>query len=76
MQVIAKRSFVGYVKGAARSIAEGSQFELPDGVDWVQAGFVLPVDVPAIQPDGPEVAAISPNEIAVLPTAKAKKATI
>lgn len=73
MQVIANRSFVGYVDGVARSVCEGDRFDLPETVDWLTAGFVSPA---LTIPTEPQAAVIVPSESAVLPVAKAKKAAV
>lgn len=39
MRVVALVSFAG--KGI--TVARGAEFDLPDGVDWLQAGLVAPV---------------------------------
>lgn len=45
MKVRALTSFAGVdINGTPHSIAAGAEFELPPGVDWVQAGLVVPVD--------------------------------
>ena len=44
MKVKCVRSFVGHApNGRFYSPGMGDEFELPDGVDWLQAGFVVPV---------------------------------
>ena len=41
--VICVRSFSGLVDGNSVTHHEGQVFALPDGVDWVEAGFVVPL---------------------------------
>lgn len=41
--VICVRSFSGLVDGNSVTHHEGQVFVLPDGVDWVVAGFVIPL---------------------------------
>jgi len=43
MKVVAIRNFVGIVQHVKRTYEEGQEFDLPDGVDWIQAGLVAPV---------------------------------
>jgi hypothetical protein len=43
MKVVALVSFVGRVGVNTLSVASGDEFDLPDGVDWLQAGLVAPV---------------------------------
>lgn len=43
MKVRALVSFAGKVGVNTLSIARGAEFDLPDGVDWFQAGLVAPV---------------------------------
>lgn len=40
------RALVSF-SGAAGTIARGAEFDLPDGVDWLKAGLVVPVTEPA-----------------------------
>ena len=35
--------FVGVVSGSVYHVTSGEEFELPDGADWIGAGFVVPV---------------------------------
>jgi hypothetical protein len=44
MRVRALKSFAGMVDGAVVQVRAGSEMELPEGVDWLQAGFVAVVD--------------------------------
>ena len=71
MVVRAVIGFAGIVAGQSRSVRVGEVFTLPDGVDWLTAGFVVPV-----LPDAgaPETASIDPRtEAAVLPAGKRKR---
>jgi hypothetical protein len=43
MRVVALQAFVARIGLNSQSIAKGSEFDLPDGVDWLQAGLVAPV---------------------------------
>ncbi len=43
MRVVALVSFAGRVGVNSLSIARGAEFDLPEGVDWLQAGLVAPV---------------------------------
>lgn len=47
MRVAALVAFVGKVNGDTLTYARGAEFDLPDGVDWLQAGLVAPVATPA-----------------------------
>lgn len=68
MKVRAVIGFVGIVAGQSRSVRDGEVFDLPDGVDWLKAGFVVPV-LPA-----PETASVDPRtQTAVMPAGKPKK---
>lgn len=44
MRVRALKSFAGMVNGAVVQVRAGSELELPEGVDWLQAGFVVAVE--------------------------------
>lgn len=69
IRVRALVSFAGVVDGQSRAVAVGEEFDLPDGLDWLQAGLVVPV-----LPPGPETASIEPRtEAAVMPTGKRKQ---
>lgn len=46
MRVVALVSFAGRVGMDSVSVARGAEFDLPDGVDWLAAGLVAPVDSP------------------------------
>ena len=47
MKVKALRSFVGTTgDGQTMSVNKGSVFALPAGVDWLEAGFVEPIEKP------------------------------
>lgn len=68
MLVRAVIGFAGIVAGQSRSVRVGEIFDLPDGVDWLTVGIVVPV-VPS-----PETASIEPRtETAVLPPGKRKR---
>ena len=47
--------------------SEGDEFELPEGVDWLQAGFVVPLKEQKI-----ETATAKPKERAAIRTGKPK----
>lgn len=66
MKVRAVKSFGGSQYGHR---AAGSVFDLPDGVDWLEAGLVVPVE-PEI-----ETAAMEAPEKAVKPKPKKKRVT-
>ena len=61
MLVKAVKSFGGSQHGHR---AEGSVFELPDGVDWLQAGLVVPVgeEVETATLEAPEKA-VKPSRV-------------
>jgi len=64
MRVQAKKNFAAQVPGLGRFRAEvGDEFDLPAGVDWVEAGLVEPVS------REPETAAVKPGENAMRPRA-------
>lgn len=65
MKVRALKSFGSTEYG---HVSAGSEFELPDGVDWLTAGLVEPVI------DEPEAAVIEPPEKAVKPRVTRRKA--
>ena len=44
MKVKALVGFVGTVDGKTVSHPAGSEFELPDGADWLRAGLVVAVE--------------------------------
>lgn len=68
MQVRALVGFVGIVNGQSRAVRAGEVFDLPDGVDWLTAGFVAPVA------PGVETAAVDPRaERAVIAPGKPRK---
>ena len=64
MKVIALKSFGGTEYG---SYSTGDIFELPEGVDWLKAGLVRPLEVEA------ETATAEPVEKAVKPRARRRK---
>lgn len=67
MRVRALVGFVGIVNGQSRAVQAGEVFDLPAGVDWLTAGFVVPVE-----PDV-ETASLDPRqEAAVMPSGKGK----
>ncbi len=43
------RALVSFA-GRNMTVARGAEFDLPDGVDWLQAGLVVPVTEPAPAP--------------------------
>ncbi len=61
MRVVALVSFAGRVGVNSLSIARGAEFDLPDGVDWLQAGLVAPV----VLTSSPTGAAPAPHMTAV-----------
>ena len=64
MKVKVIRSFVD---GKYGSKGMNDIIDLPDGVDWLKAGFVIPIE------DETETAAIKPPRAAVKKTAKPRK---
>ena len=66
MWVVAKRSFFGYANGVSMVIAENQIFDLPDGTDWIEAGFVVPLMPGA--PATPEASEADPNGESTTPT--------
>jgi hypothetical protein len=68
MRVIAKKSFVASVGEQMIRASEGDELELPEGVDWLNAGLVEPVRGKA-----PESAMVAPPEKAVKLKAMRKK---
>jgi hypothetical protein len=68
MRVIAKKSFVASVGERMIRASEGEELEMPDGVDWLNAGLVEPVRGKA-----PESASIEPSEKAIKPKTRKKK---
>lgn len=68
MRVKAVKSFGGVTSEGRYHISEGEEFELPEGVDWLRAGLVVPVKAAV------ETAAIEPPEKAVRPKARKRKA--
>lgn len=67
MRVIALKAFGGTEHG---SFSQGQVFDLPDGVDWLEAGLVRPVKAE------PESATVEAEEKAVKPRTKRRRKTI
>ena len=72
MKVRALVSFAGRVGLNSVAIARGAEFDLPDGVDWLTAGLVAPVDGPAPHLVGVEHATDPAPAMAEKRTRKAK----
>ena len=43
MKVRAVKDIVGIVEGMMWCVCENAEFELPEGVDWLSKGLVVPV---------------------------------
>jgi len=65
MQVKALIGFVSRVGDRKFRVNQGDELPLPDGADWLDVGFVVPVREQAI-----ETATIEPEERAVAPAPK------
>ncbi len=50
MKVRCVRSFAALVGKKRYTISEGASFTLPDGVDWIKAGLVVPVETATAEP--------------------------
>lgn len=68
MRVIAKKSFVASVGEQMIRASEGEELEMPDGIDWLNAGLVEPARGKA-----PESASIEAPEKAVKPKVRKKR---
>ena len=64
--VVCVRGFSGLANGDSVTHYEGQVFELPDGVDWEPAGFVLP-----LQPEAEATADPADDKTAEVQKAKA-----
>ena len=64
MKVVALKGFSGMLEGRPFSVSEGEELELPEGVDWLNAGLVVAVK------EEFETAAKATPEKAVKPAAR------
>ena len=60
MKVKAVKDIVGIVDGMMWCVCENAEFELPEGVEWLAAGLVVPVREEKI-----ETAVRTPQERAI-----------